>query len=632
MPGPIVASWLGRVEYRRGIGAPEAPRRRARRGRIGDRLLLLEHPAVLTLGRHRGPGPHPRRRRRLSPRAASRSIRVERGGEVTYHGPGQLVAYPILALSPRGLLVRPLVRALEAALVATCAAYGVEAARRDGQPGCWCDPDGPDPRKIGALGLRIERGVSYHGIALNVTVDLGRLRADRPVRDARRRLDLDRRRARRAGRPPTTASVERAARHLRRRPRRRSSARRWPGSDAWRPASSSCARTRSPAGGSRPSSIVPSIATVSRAPPSPSTTTSSAAPTARRPRATGSASGCSRTSPSTSSGPATTRASSTAGSARSRSPRRARRGAGGRSSRRRGEHRPLHAVGNEMIEALVGRRPEALAEARATGPDRLPPGRPELGRAGRRADQPPVPRPVRPAPDPAPDRRGDRWRGAVRDPRGRVPVLPARPRRDRAGRTRLVWEDDASVAFAPYASRSPFEVWIVPRRHEADFGRATAIRRRGDVRGAPPGPRPAGGQPRRPALQPRPAHGAAARAGRRDLPLALGDPPAPARDRRPRARDRVCRSTRSRPRTPSRSCSVGPSSTRTARVDARSARCGRGVTRGEVRRLWADERAPPVRLRLVIHPARRTCGRRSLLRCPPRNPTAMPRSERGLAR
>ena len=91
---------------------------------------------------------------------------------MTYHGPGQLVAYPIIALAARGLLVRPLVRALEAALVATCAAYGVAAARRDGHPGCWCDPDGPDPRKIGALGLRIERGVSYHGIALNVTVDL----------------------------------------------------------------------------------------------------------------------------------------------------------------------------------------------------------------------------------------------------------------------------------------------------------------------------------------------------------------------------------------------------------------------------------------------------------------------------
>jgi lipoate-protein ligase B len=82
------------------------------------------------------------------------------------------VAYPIVALHERGLLVRPFVRALEAALVATCAAHGVSASRRDGHPGCWCDPEGSEPRKIGALGLRVERGVTYHGIALNVTVDL----------------------------------------------------------------------------------------------------------------------------------------------------------------------------------------------------------------------------------------------------------------------------------------------------------------------------------------------------------------------------------------------------------------------------------------------------------------------------
>ena len=97
---------------------------------------------------------------------------MERGGEVTYHGPGQLVAYPIVALARRGLMIRPFVRALEAALIATCAELGVEATRRDGHPGCWCDAGGPAPRKIGALGLRVERGVTYHGIALNVSVDL----------------------------------------------------------------------------------------------------------------------------------------------------------------------------------------------------------------------------------------------------------------------------------------------------------------------------------------------------------------------------------------------------------------------------------------------------------------------------
>jgi lipoyl(octanoyl) transferase len=135
-------------------------------------LLLLEHPRVLTLGRTADPA-HIRADPATLAAQGIEVIRVERGGEVTYHGPGQLVAYPIIALQARGLLVRPLVRALEAAMIETCAASGVAAGRRDGHPGCWCDPDGGDPRKIGALGLRVERGVSYHGIALNVTVDLG---------------------------------------------------------------------------------------------------------------------------------------------------------------------------------------------------------------------------------------------------------------------------------------------------------------------------------------------------------------------------------------------------------------------------------------------------------------------------
>jgi lipoyl(octanoyl) transferase len=169
--GPIVASWLGRIDYAEALDLQKRLVSERAEGRIGDQLLLLEHPRVLTLGRSADPA-HIHAEPALLAAQGIEVIRVERGGEVTYHGPGQLVAYPIIALSARGLLVRPLVRALEAALVTTCAAYGVAAARRDGHPGCWCDPDGADPRKIGALGLRIERGVSYHGIALNVTVDL----------------------------------------------------------------------------------------------------------------------------------------------------------------------------------------------------------------------------------------------------------------------------------------------------------------------------------------------------------------------------------------------------------------------------------------------------------------------------
>ncbi len=163
--------WLGRIDYRSAWALQKRLVDERVADVIPDTLLLLEHPPVLTLGRHA----HDGHVRATPAELASRGVevlRVERGGEVTYHGPGQMVAYPIVALSRRGLLVRPLVRALEGAMADTCRALGVDADRREGHPGCWVEPDGQRPRKIGALGLRIERGVSYHGIALNVTVHL----------------------------------------------------------------------------------------------------------------------------------------------------------------------------------------------------------------------------------------------------------------------------------------------------------------------------------------------------------------------------------------------------------------------------------------------------------------------------
>ena len=171
---PIAARWLGRIGYRDAWSLQkELLAERASDG-LGDQLLLLEHDAVLTLGRqaderHVLASPKELRRREIE------VIRVERGGEVTYHGPGQLVAYPIIRLGDRGILVRPLVAALEAAMIGTAAELGVQTFRRDGHPGCWVEgePDRGRPhRKMGALGLRIERGVSYHGIALNIDVDL----------------------------------------------------------------------------------------------------------------------------------------------------------------------------------------------------------------------------------------------------------------------------------------------------------------------------------------------------------------------------------------------------------------------------------------------------------------------------
>ena len=218
MPGaaasaaPLHARWIGRIDYREAHALQKRLVDDRAAGRIDDQLLLLEHPAVLTLGKHSDPTHILATPEELRERGVSVE-RIERGGEVTYHGPGQLVAYPIVRLHERGLLLRPFVRALETALVETCASLGVNAARRDGHPGCWCDPSGPTPRKIGALGLRVERGVSYHGIALNITVDLD----DFALIDACGMPGVESTSiARELGRPadrPTTESVERAA-HL----------------------------------------------------------------------------------------------------------------------------------------------------------------------------------------------------------------------------------------------------------------------------------------------------------------------------------------------------------------------------------------------------------------------------------
>jgi lipoyl(octanoyl) transferase len=139
-------------------------------------------------------------------------IRVERGGEVTYHGPGQLVAYPIIRLGDRGILVRPLVAALEAAMIETCARLGVTAFAREGHPGCWVEGDRGRPhRKIGALGLRIERGVSYHGIALNIAPDLRDFELIDPCGMPGLVSTSIAEELGRSAEPPTTAAVERAA-------------------------------------------------------------------------------------------------------------------------------------------------------------------------------------------------------------------------------------------------------------------------------------------------------------------------------------------------------------------------------------------------------------------------------------
>jgi len=202
--------WLGRIDYREAWALQRALVTERAAGVIGDQLLLLEHPAVLTLGRHAA-GSHVIATPAVLEARGIEVIRVERGGEVTYHGPGQLVAYPIVRLSDRGLLLRPFVRALEGAMVETCAAYGISAGRREGYPGCWVDPTTARPRKIGALGVRVERGVSYHGVALNVSTDLADYGLLDPCGIPGLAVTTMAVETGRADATPTTASVEAAA-------------------------------------------------------------------------------------------------------------------------------------------------------------------------------------------------------------------------------------------------------------------------------------------------------------------------------------------------------------------------------------------------------------------------------------
>jgi lipoyl(octanoyl) transferase len=135
-------------------------------GETGDTVLLLEHPAVFTAGKRTDPGERP-----ADPGGAA-VIDVDRGGKITFHGPGQLVGYPIVTL-PDQVKVVDYVRRVEEALIQVCAELGVTTARVPARSGVWlrADDRGPE-RKIAALGIRVSRGVTMHGFALNCDVDL----------------------------------------------------------------------------------------------------------------------------------------------------------------------------------------------------------------------------------------------------------------------------------------------------------------------------------------------------------------------------------------------------------------------------------------------------------------------------
>ena len=168
---PCLARWLGRLEYEQAWALQrELAVRRAKR-EIEDTLLLLEHPPVYTTGR-RSCGD----RLLVPPEALGAPLlTVDRGGDITFHGPGQLVVYPIIGLGgqPRG--VQTYVRGLEEVIIRTLACFGIEAGRERGLTGVWVGRE-----KIAAIGVRVSRPggaaggwVTSHGLALNVSVDLG---------------------------------------------------------------------------------------------------------------------------------------------------------------------------------------------------------------------------------------------------------------------------------------------------------------------------------------------------------------------------------------------------------------------------------------------------------------------------
>ena len=204
--------FLGRVAYDEGLRLQSEIALLRLEGRVENVLLLLEHPPVLTLGRNA------RRENVLASddMLAKRGVtlhEINRGGDVTYHGPGQLVGYPIFDLrslvNARGGRLGPVdfVRMMEEALIRLCGVYGVRAGRIAGLTGVWCLAGGSPldesvasskERKIGAIGIHVSRGITSHGFAFNVTTDLRDFQlinpcgiTDKPVTSLEREIPED---------------------------------------------------------------------------------------------------------------------------------------------------------------------------------------------------------------------------------------------------------------------------------------------------------------------------------------------------------------------------------------------------------------------------------------------------------
>lgn len=197
---------LGTVRYAQALELQRDLQAKRIAGDIDDVVLLLEHEPVVTLGRSAA------ERNVIAPKAVldARGVEVHevgRGGDVTYHGPGQLVGYPIIDLKPNRRDVRKYVWSLEETMLRTCADFGLTASRIQGMNGTWIDD-----RKVGAVGVRISRWVTMHGFALNANTDLSHFDwivpcgiEDKQVTSLSRELDRD---------VPVNAVVEHVARHF----------------------------------------------------------------------------------------------------------------------------------------------------------------------------------------------------------------------------------------------------------------------------------------------------------------------------------------------------------------------------------------------------------------------------------
>jgi len=160
---PYDFRWLGRITYSEALELQEELVQQRRDREIGDTILLLEHEPVYTIGRTRDRSslakneqlPHP-------------VVETNRGGQATYHGPGQLVGYPILDLRHHGQDLHAYLRALEQALIDFASSFGIPAGRRDGLTGVWAGT-----RKLASIGVGVRHWISMHGFALNVGLDLG---------------------------------------------------------------------------------------------------------------------------------------------------------------------------------------------------------------------------------------------------------------------------------------------------------------------------------------------------------------------------------------------------------------------------------------------------------------------------